>query len=440
MELKRINFILSSLISWLSRLGMLGLLLTAWSCSPNNSGETQPKSRPGSSQVSQEQQIPSVDIAIPNKQQLNNQEEYTGTTLPQREIAVRSQVEGQILDITVDVGEPVQSGQVVASIDDELLFSEVVEAEAELAALQADEESLAAEVNNAQVAVERSRLELEQARSDAARSEQLYRAGAIPEQNLELAQTAVGTATQTWRAAQQQVQNRISAVNAAQRRVTAQQAIVNRAKQQQAYTNLIASVDGSVLNRVLEPGDLAQPGAEILRLGDLSQIKIQVQISELELNKIKLGQTATVRLDAFVDRTFVGRVSQISPVADPTARLIPIEVTIPNSDRRIGSGLLARVNFTPPTTQQLVIPETAIEISASSASRLDIEQQQATIFVVTSTEEQATVKARRVTIGKTKDHQVEVLSGLKPQEQFVIRSSQELKDGDRVRLSFISET
>jgi HlyD family secretion protein len=436
----------SNLINLFCRLSIVIALITPLGCNPIDSEEARTKqgkqaletaSRDDSS-TPQMPQTAAVDTAIASEGQLESVEEYTGTTLPQREVAVRSRTEGQILDINVDVGDQVQQGQIVAQIDDELLTSEVAEAEAEVAALQAEVASLQAEVNDARAAVERSRLELQQAQADAARSEQLYRQGAISEQNVELDRTAVGTANQALLSARQQVENQISAVNAAQRRVTAQEAIVDRARQTQSYSTLTSSVDGLVLNRVLEPGDLAQPGSEILRLGDLSQIKVRVRISELELSGIQPGQTAEVRLDAFRDRTFTGRVSQISPVADPNARLIPIEVTIPNGDRRIASGLLARVNFTTQTQPQVVIPKTAIQIVASQNK--SNQEQQGTIFVVNGKGEQATVEARNVTIGKTADNRVEILSGLKPGEQFIVRSSKELKDGDKVRLSFISET
>ena len=426
----------SRLIFLLCRLGMIGVLLFPMGCSPIGLGEAQSES----SEVERLQKPVSVDVAIARKTKLKTVEEYTGTTLAYREVSVRSQVEGQLLDVTVDVGDMVKKGQIVAQIDDNLLKAAVVEAEAELAARQAEVVSLQAEVNDAQIEVKRSQLELQQVQSDAVRSEQLYREGAISEQNVELAQTAVGTATKALRSAQQQVQNRYAAINAAQRRATAQQALVTQARQRQSYSTLTAPANGSVLERVLEPGDLAQPGDEILRLGNLSQVKVEVQISELELNDIRLGQSAQVRLDAFPDRVCTGRVTQISPVADPTARLIPIEVTIPNHDRRIGSGLLARVSFVTQTDRQVIIPETAIQILSSQNYQSNQEQQTATIFVVNGKGEQATVQARTVRIGKRADNRLEILSGLASGEQFVLRSSRALQDGDAVRLSFISET
>ena len=386
-----------------------------------------------------------VDVAIARQEALEQQTEYTGTTLPNREISVRSQVEGQLLDILVDVGDAVQQGQLVAEIDNNLQIAEVTEAEAELAALQSEVVSLQAEVNDARVEVERSRLELQQAKSDAARSEQLYRQGAISQQNVELARTAVGTANQTLLSAQQQVQNRISAVDAAKRRLNAQQALISQARQRQSYTSLTAAVNGFVLQRFVEPGDLVQPGDEVLRLGDLSQVKVEVQISELALGSIKLGQSAQVRLDAFGDRIFAGKVSQISPIADPAARLVPLEVTFANqANQRIGSGLLARVSLASTTQQQVVIPETATQIADSPNNKShqnQTDQQSATIFVVNDSQtSQTTVRQTEVVIGKKADGRQEILSGLEPGEQYVVRSSQKLTDGAKVRLSFISET
>ena len=408
-----------------------GLLFMA-GCSLLPPGDAQSDASPP------QQQNVSVDVAIARTGSLEKDIEYVGTTFPVREVSLRSRVEGQILDISVDVGDRVEQGQVLARIDDSILAATAIEAEAEVAALQSEVASLEADVNDAIAQVEQAELELKQAQSDAARTSQLFEQGAVSEQAAELDRTAVGTAQQALRSAQQQVANRSAAVVAAQRRVAAQEALVAQEKQRKSFTELTSPVTGSVLARVLEPGDLAQPGDEVLQLGDFNSIQVRVQISELELAEVRVGQTAQVRLDAFPDRTFTGEVTQISLAADATARLIPVEVTIANTDRRIGRGLLARVNFGQQNDNSIIVPETAVQI-ASEEVKENSESDTATIFVLQKEGEQATVTAREVKLGDRANSQVEIMTGLKPGEEFVVRSGGDLQDGDRVSLSFISE-
>lgn len=382
---------------------------------------------------------PAVDVAIARVGLLEPDIEYVGTTFPVREVALRSRIEGQILNMTVDVGDRVEQGQVLVQIDDSILGATVTEAEAELAALRSEVVSLEADVSDARAQVEQARLELRQAQSDANRTSQLFEQGAISEQEAELATTAVGTARQALQSAQQQVQNRNSAVVAAQRRVAAQQAIVAQEEQRQSFTVLTSPVTGSVLERILEPGDLTQPGDEVLRLGDFSQIQVRVEISELELAKIRQGQQVQVRLDALPEQTFTGEVTQISLAADATARLIPVEVTIPNEERRIGRGLLARVSFSQQQSS-IIVPETALQVESEQITENNSESDTATMFVLAREGESARVEARKVKLGDRADSQVEIISGLEAGEEFVVRSSDSLRDGDRVRLSFISES
>ena len=412
-----------------------GLLLFTAGCGLLPPGDAQSES----SSPPQQQQSVSVDAAVARRGSLEKEIEYVGTTFPVREVSLRSRVEGQILDLTVDVGDRVEQGQVLARIDDSILAATTIEAEAEVAALQSEVASLEAEVNEAIAQVEQAQLELKQAQSDAARTSQLFEQGAISEQEAELDRTAVGTAEQALRSAQQQVANRSAAVVAAQRRVAAQSALVAQERQRKSFTELTSPVTGSVLSRVLEPGDLAQPGDEVLRLGDFSQIQVQVQISELELAEVRTGQTAQVQLDAFPDRAFTGEVTQISLAADATARLIPVEVTIPNSESRIGRGLLARVNFGRQNDNSVIVPETAVQV-ASEGAKENSESDTATIFVLQGEGEQATVAAREVKLGDRANSQVEIMTGLEPGEEYVVRSSGDLQDGDTVRLSFLSES
>ena len=410
-----------------------GILLLTAGCGLLPPGDAQTESS------SPQEKSVSVDVAVASLGSLEKDTEYVGTTFPIREVSLRSRIEGQILDMTADVGDRVEQGQVLARIDDSISASTVIEAEAEVAALQSEVASLKANVNDARAQVEQAQLELKQAQSDAARTSQLFEQGAISEQEAELDRTAVGTAEQALRSVQQQVANRSSAVVAAQRRVAAQEALVAQEQKRQSFAVLTSPVTGSVLARVLEPGDLAQIGDEVLRLGDFSQIQVQVQISELELAEIRTGQTAQVKLDAFPKRSFKGKVTQISLAADATARLIPVEVTIPNSDRRIGRGLLARVNFGQQSDKKVVVPETAVQV-ASGKTKNNSQSDTATVFILQREGEKAIVTARDVKLGDRANSRVEILSGLEPGEEFVLRSSGNLQDGDRVRLSFISES
>lgn len=418
----------------LSQIGLVGTLLLAGGCQVISPSEAQTESRPAARRPT------AVEVAIARSGSLREAPEYTGTTLPYRSVSLRSQVEGRVLSLAVDVGDRVQRGQVLARLDDRLLTAGVVAAEAEVAARQSEVLSLQAEVEEAQAAVERVRLELQQAQADAERLEQLFRDGAIAAQSVETARTRVKTTQQLLRSAQQQIRTRQQAVAAAQRRIVVQQALVDQNQERQSLTVLRSPLSGTVLERTTEPGNLAQPGSELLKLGDFSQVKVNVQVSELDLAALQVGQVATVQLDAFPGETLVGRVTRIAPAADPTARLIPVEVTLPNPSGRIGSGLLARVRFQQQTAARVVVPETALQVDAARPDHKGPPPTTATVFVVNRNSEPPTVAARTVQLGDRADGKVEIRAGLDPGEPIVVRGGDALKAGDPVRLSILSET
>ncbi|MBD2021792.1 efflux RND transporter periplasmic adaptor subunit [Leptolyngbya sp. FACHB-36] len=427
--------------------GSLGLLAGC-----NGTSKAEAESRPRGE--GQNSGPAAVDAATAQVGAIEQAREYTGTTQPFREVSLRSQAEGQLLNLSVDVGDAVTQGQTLGQLDSGVLSAAVTEAQAEVAARESEVASAQTEVSDARTEVERARITLQQAQSDLRRQQQLLRDGAIAERDVEASQTQVGTAQQALRSARERVGTRQQAVTAAQRRVAAQQAVVAQQQERQSFTVVRSPVTGAVLQRVTEPGNLVQPGSELLRVGDFSQIKITAQVSELELGNLRVGQPVQVRLDAFPNQTFSGRVSRVSPAADPTARLVPIEVTMPNNGR-IGSGLLARVSFNQrPTARRVVVPEMALRANEDPKARQKQDNQNqgnqnqqsnrsqrdmGTIFVVEESGDGAKVRARQVTLGDRGDGEVEVISGLKAGDQFVARSNRALKDGDSVRLSVLSK-
>ncbi|MER3490876.1 MAG: efflux transporter periplasmic adaptor subunit [Mastigocladus sp. ERB_26_2] len=426
------------LVSWLG----MGLLMGGCGSLPKESAEAQQERRGISGQA--DGAIP-IDVAIARKDGLQQQLEYTGTTTPFRTVSLRSQIQGQLLALNVDVGDVVSQGQILGQVDDTLLRTALNQAEAELAALKSEVARANAQVNNARVEVERTRLEVAQALADAERQDKLLKEGAIAQQAAQQARTNAQTAAQALRAAQEQVRTEQEAVAAAKGRLTAQQALVTEAKERLSYGKLVSPIAGAVLEKITEPGNLLQPGNEVLKIGDFSRVKVVVQVSELELANIQTGQSAQVRLDAFPNNTYVGTVARISPAADNTARLVPVEIVIPNSGSKIGSGLLARVNFAEKGQERVVVPLTAIQTGGGNnqnqnqSPNSNTENYQGKVFVVKREQGKTTVATRPVKLGKSNDGNVEIISGLQPGEEYVVRSGKPLKEGDAVRLSIISE-
>ncbi|MEO0968239.1 MAG: HlyD family efflux transporter periplasmic adaptor subunit, partial [Cyanobacteria bacterium J06639_18] len=400
-----------------------------------------------------------VDVAIARVQPLREPREYVGTTKPFRIITMRSQVEGKLLAMNIEVGDTVRQQQVIGQVDDAILTTNLNQAEAELAARQSEVARAVNQVRNAQVQLEQRRLELLQARIEAQRQQKLLESGAIAKQAAEQADTRAKTTAKAVRAAEEEIATEKQAVAAAKGRVIAQKAVVAQAQERRTQARVISPIAGIVIEKLAEPGNFLQSGNEILKIADLSRVKVEVPISGLDLRKVKVGQLVKLRLDAFPNKLYPGKVKRIFPATNN--RLIPVEVVIANSYQRIGSGLLARVNFAPATKPRVVIPQKAIQTKNTQDKSPDKSQgkskgnitssfkettftssgNNSTVYVVIQKDGKTKIIARTVTLGEKADGKVEVLSGLKAGERFVVNSGgKPLQDGDIVRMSIISET
>jgi RND family efflux transporter MFP subunit len=418
----------SHLSSWVGSGFLACVLFTATGC--GLPGREAAEAQPARSPAADPSEAIAVETITVQPGRLDEALDYTGTTQPFQEVSLRSQVEGQLLSLSVDVGDPVATGQILGQVDAAVLQALVNAARAELAARQSEVAQAEAAVSDARAQVERARAEMLQAQADANRLQGLVADGAVTAQQAEQAQTAFLATEQVLRSAEEQVRTRQQAVIAAQGRVAAQAALVAQAEERRSQATMVSPLNGVVLDKVLEPGNLVQPGTEVLKLGDFSAIKVVVQVSELDLAQLQRGQAAQVSLDAFPGESWSGSITRISPVADATARLVPIEVTIPNRDRRIGSGLLARVSFTSGDSV-LILPEQALAITPDLP--------EPTVFVLDESQDAPTVHARPVETGDRANGQVEILAGLSPGERVVIRSDRPLEDSQAVRLSILSQ-
>ena len=411
------------------RAGLLLSLLVCAGCGLFSPSEAQPNDGRGGKGEREDGPV-AVQTSQAETGSLAGALTYTGTTRPAKQVALRAQISGEVVDLAVDVGDAVERNKVLARLDGDLQATNVTQAQAELAARRAETAQAEVSISDAQSAVVQAQATLDQARIDAQRLRQLANQGAIAQQQAEAAELAVTNGQQALRSAQAQVAAQRQAVASAANQMDAQRAVVAQTQKQLSYADLRSPLTGVVLSRQVDTGDFVESGATLLELGDLSTLEVTVQISELDIARLSVGQPAQVKLDAFPDSDAIaGQIARIAPVADPTSRLIPVQVTIPNPDERVGSGLLARVQFTPSQPARVVVPTSALAVG----------EQGDTVFVVEGSGEQAKAVARPVKTGARNQGRVEILSGLAPDDAFIVQSDRPLKSGQAVRLSILSE-
>ena len=148
---------------------MLGIALLTVSCGslPKESAEAQ------SQRPQRANREPAVDVAIARTNSFSPQPEYIGNTAPFRIVSVRSQVEGRLIALNLDIGDTVQRGKIISQLDDTLLLTAVKQAEAQLATTESEVARAQTQVSNARAQVETARLELVQAEADSRRLTQL---------------------------------------------------------------------------------------------------------------------------------------------------------------------------------------------------------------------------------------------------------------------------
>ena len=411
--------------SWLFLVMFALMPLTGCSALPQQqtSAQTQQDS-------SLENTITNVDVETADLGSLKPEIEYIGTTAPVHQVSVRSQVEGRLLNLAVDVGDSVSQGQILARLDDNLLAVAVNREQAELATLESELARAKIQVKNAQIQLEEAIVQLEQAENDATRYVELAKTGLIAQQQAESFQTAAKVAQKAVLSAREEVNIEKQAITAAIGRIAVQKAAIAEQQQRQTFSTLTAPIDGVVTTKTKEPGNLIQPGEEVLQIGDFSRVKVIVPVSELDLGIINLGQEVRVKLDAFAADHFSGRVTSIAPLADSTARQISVEVIVANPNRQIKGGLLARVTFLSARQQRVLVPESAI-IEENGTNY---------VFVVNEVKEtrQASVKKQPVQLGDRANGRVEITKGIQPGTKLVVLSSKPLSDGENVSLSILS--
>ena len=319
----------------------------------------------------------------------------TGYTYARSRAAVGAKIIGRVVELPVDEGDAISAGDTIAVLDSEDLEASVRLAEASL-------NEARARLADAQRELARQAELIE----DRLTSQALYDT-AITQRDVAVAQ--VGTA---------------------EARLNSAQAILD-------YTVVRAPIDGVVIERNIEVGEMVAPGGftsqqstgSIVRIADPTSLEVEADINESYIARLQLGQRASIRVDAVPDFEYSGRLRQIVPTADRQRAVVQVKVSIDNRDDRLVPDMSCTVTFLEEGVDEtelvqppkLLVPEQAVQYAGGAAFLFQVDD--------------GRLRRVRVTLGEASDGRVEVLEGVRGGETVVGQDVSSLEDGQRVRIA-----
>jgi multidrug efflux system membrane fusion protein len=234
---------------------------------------------------------------------------YSAVVEPVSRIDLAFRVSGYVTGLAqvngraIQDGDPVTAGQVLASVRAEDYDARVTQGQAALA-------------------------EADAARGAAgqalARAEALYASRSLTRPELEQARAAV------------------ESIDA---KIGGARALIREAELARGDADLRAPITGLALKRLIEVGALVGPGMPAFALADTRTVKVVIGVPDTMLRRVPAGAVERVRSEALPDRRFEGRISKISPTADPLSRLFDVELTVKNDDGALKPGMVATVDI-----------------------------------------------------------------------------------------------
>jgi multidrug efflux system membrane fusion protein len=210
--------------------------------------------------------------------------------------------------------------------------------------------------------------------------------------------------------------------------VTTAEAVLAQAQQALADCELRAPVKSQVLSRNVEIGTLVASGTSGFTLGDTSQVKAVFGIPDTVLASVQLGKKQGVFTESY-PQEFIGLITAISPQADQKSRTFQVEVTIPNPQGLLKSGMVATLDLGQAKllSPALIVPLSAIVSPSDGTNSFNV-------FVVTREGETEVARRRTVQPGAAYGNKVAIMKGAALGERVVSNGATLLNDGQAVRI------
>lgn len=351
-----------------------------------------------------------VSVARVERHDLTRELEVAAEFRPYQEVEVHAKVAGYLKTISVDVGDRVAAGQVIATL-------EVPEFAEELAHASASEK--------------RTELDVVRARSEVKRTESLYLMRKISHERLLgvskarpnlVAQQEVDVTAAQFHEAEGQWESAKAALAATEQQVHVSTASKERVRTMMNYLRITAPFSGVVTKRYAHPGAMIQAGTAsqtqampVVRISQISHLRLVLPVPESAVSQVKLNSAVEVRVDA-LKQVFQGRVARASERLDASTRTMETEVDIDNRAGVILPGMFG--------TAELML-ETRKNALAAPVQAVSGHSTKPSVFVVKG----GRLQERPVTVGLETPDLIELTAGVEEGDLVVIGNRSALKAG-----------
>ncbi|HTC30351.1 MAG TPA: efflux RND transporter periplasmic adaptor subunit [Candidatus Acidoferrum sp.] len=373
----------------------------------------------------------SVDVAAASRQNIATYVSLDGQVAPLEQSVLAFQQNGTITSISVNVGDRVRAGQVLARIDDSVLRAQAQQAQAQAqqqsATATGSQVGLPVQIQTNQATLQTNAAALSNAKLVYDQDTALYKDGYVSQAQLEAAHAAYVQAEQAYNTARIGLQNNVVSQENTKAAVAAAQAAAANARTlntQVAQTTLYAPYDGVITQRLLDPGAYAGPSAPVLAVSRIDTLWININVPDTDLVYVRPGSQVSFTSSSLPGRNFQGRISTVNAVPTSGTLSYLARIQMQNAGDVLRGGML--VTATVPRESHagaIVVPRSAVAQTENGFA----------VYVVGADNKAQEVPVR---VGVQTDTLSEVISPkVKPGTQVITTRPDTLKDGSLVAVN-----
>jgi len=352
---------------------------------------------------------PAVTVETGTVTQVYPSQAYTllnasGYVVAQRKAAVAAKITGRLEWLGVEEGSRVKQGEILARLENQ--------------DSAASRDQAAATLKTSRASLEEARAELTDATLSFERQKKLLKEGIVARADYDAAEARYLRAR--------------AAVSGANSSIAASEAALRGAEVNLEYSFIRAPFDAVVLTKNADIGDIVTPigaaanaKAAVVTIADLASLLVEADVSESNLETVRVGQPCEIQLDALPEARFRGRVHMVVPTADRSKATVLVKVRFEKLDPRILPEMSAKVAF----LQRPVAPgEEKPRTAVNPAAVVEREGRKA-LFLVKGDR----VAETPVTVGAKFGDMLEITSGAKPGDRIALKPLDKLKDGAKIK-------